>query len=58
MIALGFVVIVRVGVKGPPRFRPLGVGLDFTVIVRVRVVGLLLELEFRVIVRVRVWGYC
>ena len=58
MLELEFGVVVRIRVKGPPRLGPLGVGLDFTVIVRVRVVGLLLELEFRVIVRVRVWGYC
>ena len=58
LLELHFRIIVRVRVKGLPRFRPSGVGLDLRVIVRVRVVGLLLELEFRVIVRVRVRGYC
>ena len=48
MLELELGVTVRVRVKGPPRFRPLGGGLEFRPTVRVRVVALLLELELRI----------
>ena len=46
--------MLELELRVPPPFRPMGVGLEFRVIVRVGVVGLLLELEFRVIVGVRI----
>ena len=39
LLELEFGVILRVRVKGTPRFRPLGSGIEVGVIVRVRVWG-------------------